>query len=67
LQLLQTLYAFHASLFGSMLLNYELFLAMNGDKTTFFVIMPDPNKGSRSLQLLRFANGKFGSSVVGIA
>jgi hypothetical protein len=59
--------AFHASLFGSMLLNYELLLAMNGDKTTFFVIMTDPNKGSQPLQVLRFATGKSGSFVVGRA
>jgi len=49
-----------------MLLNYELLLAINGDKK-FLVIMTDPKKGSRSLQVLRFATGKFGSSVVGIA
>jgi hypothetical protein len=58
LQLLQIQQDYHASLFGSMLLNYELLLAMKGDKTTFFVIMTDPNKGSRSLQVLRFATGK---------
>jgi len=50
-----------------MLLNYELLLTMNGDKTTFFVIMTDPNKGSWSLRVLRFATGNFGSSLVGIA
>jgi len=36
-------------------------------KQHFFVIMTDPNKGSQPLQVLRFATGKFGSSVVGIA
>jgi hypothetical protein len=50
-----------------MLFNYELLLAMKEDKATFFVIMTDPNKVSRSLQLLRFATGKSGRSVVGIA
>ena len=37
LQLLQMQQAYHASLFGGMLLNYELLLAMNGDKTTILL------------------------------